>query len=161
MLCTAWIFHFIYPIYYSVSCAAIKQEQRTIISDGKANYTYLQLDNSFFKDHYDADEKELEINGTMYDVVRVEKKGTIILCTVLADNNESRLNAALALHVEHEKTGKITHTFLLWCPVAYIGNTNYLSPTNDVIDSPKHSLLNNPYLSNGYGQLPPHPPQVV
>lgn len=157
----AWVFHFIYPLYYSIDCAEIKQEQRAIINDGKADYTYLQLADSFFNAHYNAEEKELEISGTMYDVASVEKKGNIVSCAVLIDNNESKLNAALTLSIEHEKVGKTTHTFLLWCPVAYFDSSSYLLVNNDVIEPQKYSLLNNPCLSNGYGQLPPRPPQAA
>ncbi|MGN6568777.1 MAG: hypothetical protein ACTHJ0_12525 [Flavipsychrobacter sp.] len=97
----------------------------------------------------------------MYDVASVEKKGKIVTCSVLVDNNESKLNAALVLNIEHDKTGKTTHAFLLWCPVAYFDSSSYLLINNDVKEPPKHSLLNNPCLSNGYGQLPPRPPQAA
>ncbi|MBS1687967.1 MAG: hypothetical protein JSS96_04535 [Bacteroidetes bacterium] len=159
----AWVFHFLYPVYYTISAVEIKQEQKTIIKNGEetANYRQLSFTSTFFNAHYNKAEKELEINGEMYDVVNIVRNGDIVKCIVLNDDNESRLNTTLALHFGHEKTDKNTHQLLLWCPVAVGPDVNYVLPVYSDINTNNYTIIEHQYLSNGYGQLAPRPPQTI
>ena len=163
VLCMAWLFHFLYPVYYTISAAEIKQEQENIIKKGKETTKYQQLSfsSTFFNAHYNKAEKELDINGEMYDVVSVIQNGDIVKCIVLNDNNESKLNTTLALHIGHEKTDKNTHQLILWCPVAYGPDASFNLPVYNNVTSKKYALIEHQYLSNGYGQLTPRPPQAA
>ena len=159
----AWLFHFLYPVYYTISAAEIKQEQEDIIKKGEkaTNYQQLSFTSTFFKAHYNKAEKELSINGEMYDVVSVIQNGDIVKCIVLNDDDESKLNTTLTLHLGHEKTDKNTHQLILWCPVAYGTDASFNLHVYKNITSKNYAVIEHQYLSNGYGQLTPRPPQEI
>jgi hypothetical protein len=115
----AWTVHFIYPVYYSVAVTHIKIKQNKAITSNKEQkkYTKILIEESQFTNAYRSDEKELIIDGKMYELISFAKKGSAVECVVLYDNEETTLNDAYASGLEKEKTNSSSKPIVYWHPV--------------------------------------------
>lgn len=115
LLATAWIFHFGYPLYYAGNLSSIKKEQQSAAANHKGTTIAMVLNASFFNKYYNANEKEIEVDGKMYEVISFVENSGVITIVLLPDDKETKLNSLVTNSTDKEnKNSKPT---LSWCPV--------------------------------------------
>lgn len=163
LLVSAWIFHFIYPLCYTIAVHNIKYSQKHIIRTGRAREGYSTITVSIgdFEKAYNKEDEELYMDGKMYEAIDFHKQGDTMYCTVLYDNEETKLQHGYSIEQKHanDKTTSIPLSF--WCTVHYIPGS-YTHPALFI------NILNQPLfkayhasLSAGYAAPVTMPPEPV
>lgn len=134
LLILAWVFHFAYPLFYTQKVGTIKKEQKAKIADNRAHFENVGLTATFFKHHYNKNEKEIEIQGKMYEVITSEQVGDIVYCKLVKDDRETELNKQLVNNLS-EKDKRNINSLLLWSPVFYtpVYTLDYFYFTQNVV----------------------------
>lgn len=124
LLIAVWLLHFVYPLFYSTAIFQQQRSQREAIAKGTGS-TYLEitLTASAFSKAYSSAEKELEIDGVMYDVARVLRNGNLVTCYVLSDKDETALKKNFSAELQHQQNAKNTSQLHCWWPVVMLYTT--------------------------------------
>jgi hypothetical protein len=125
LLIAVWGLHFAYPVYYAVVAGNIHTAQQAAIETEPEALTRIILSATDFKEQYNTTTKELYYEGKMYDVAQTEAQGDNVLCTVLADEQETCLNQQLSNEVQHSTLHKSLKQCVSWVPVLQFATPVY------------------------------------
>jgi len=115
----SWMLH---PVYYSVAMEWERYEQQKFISEEieSDRYVEISMTHASFAQYYDREHKELNIDGEMYDLVRIlGETGGQVHFIVLPDKKESKLISLLSHSVKHKKHRRSHSTHSFWLPIAF------------------------------------------
>jgi len=116
LLACTWVLYLIYPLHYAISKIEIKNEQHEAIK-GNAELAELNISEEIFFQCYDNADKELRLNGNMYDVESYTMQNGIVICKVLQDKKETKLDSDFSKHIKNQSSDKQAKQFLFWSPV--------------------------------------------
>ncbi|MBS1586069.1 MAG: hypothetical protein JSS82_11060 [Bacteroidetes bacterium] len=116
-----WLLHFAYPLFYSAALFQRHQLQSATIAENSGNsFTEITLTASAFNKSYSPAEKELEIDGSMYDVAHVHRNGNLVTCYVLSDKDETTLKKSYNSELRNQHSAKNTSQVHCWWPVVML-----------------------------------------
>jgi len=108
--------HLLYPLHYSISKIEIKNEQQEAINRN-AELAELNISEELFSKCYDNADKELRLNGNMYDVKSYTIQNGVVICKVLRDQKEAKLDSDYNKHIKDQSSDKQAKQFFFWSPV--------------------------------------------
>ena len=160
LITVTWVMHFLYPVYYSIAVAGIKQEQYKKIETGKGTYVYMTLPTSVI--HEAKAGNELQFGDDRYDIVSISIKGNSAHCVLLYDSKETHLNKHLVRYTRNNRrTSDNTKRIFFWGPAGFLQpfNISFYSLFNaDDVSNPQRP---DNILLNGFLQSITHPPNLV
>lgn len=158
LVCT-WLLHLIYPLHYAISKNEIKNVQRKAIEDN-TELAELRISEEVFSQYYDIPDKELCLNGTMYDVASFNKQNGIVICKVLKDKKETKLDSDFNNHIKNQSSDKQARQFLFWSPAFCNAFSQFnLSIHMDIVKD--FSTYDDQLKISGYYASLKRPPKVV
>jgi hypothetical protein len=162
VLLAVWVLHFIYPVFYSAELLKIRHSQREIIHEtSTGDLAAITLPNSLFKEAYNPTEKELELDGTMYDVARLVRNGGSITCYVLKDKDETSLGKKISVELQHQQNVKRTSQAPFWWPVILLCSAGEHTYAQYLTSSLSFHDGYNATLREGHCNSCLHPPQMT
>jgi len=116
ILIATLILHLAIPLVYRVSIEQVKSSQHEFIASATltSQSEEIRIPESLFKERFDADEKELELDGMRYDVISYSRSGNAIICRVLKDEREQQLLNGIS---KMAHSGPLECKYHLWFPV--------------------------------------------
>lgn len=163
MLVSAWVFHFLYPVCYTVAVHNTKSSQKHIVRSGRARdaYAYIALSTGDFEKAYDKEDHELCIDGKMYEAIDFHTEGDTVHCSVLYDDKETKLRHGYSAEHKHTTTKAQTVSLAFWCAVNYVTvASTHATLFTDVVKQPLFRAYHS-FLSTGYTSRIPMPPELV
>ena len=159
LLIAVWGLHFAYPVYYAVVAGNIHTTQQATIETEPEVLTQIVISATDFKEQYNTSTKELYYMGKMYDVAQTEAQGGNVLCTVLTDEQETRLNQQLDNEVQHSTLHKSLKQCVSWVPVLQFATPIYnILPPHFYRNSPHTAAPDNAMVAMGFRRKIPRPP---
>lgn len=161
LLLAAWVVHFLYPVYYTVSILKIHDKQSEILEHPGNSLEKISLSQETFSKCYNERNKELNINGTFYDVAGYDKSNDIITCYVVTDKEETSLNKRISSEWQQQQNTRTTKQVCCWWPVVML-RTSILRPLvySDILVK-KYPLLNIMSVHKGFTLGNLQPPQCI
>lgn len=124
------------------------------------DYTIITLSRKAYEEALELDNKELELNGEMYDIISILDTGDDkVVCKVLHDSEETDCREGLASGYEKDTNKKILKRVISWCPVTYNSTTD-IHINHIFFDKRSFPGLQAPTLSDGFLHTIIKPPAV-
>ena len=159
LLIAVWGLHFAYPVYYAVVAGNIHTTQQAAIEAEPEALTRIILSAADFKEQYNTSTKELYYKGKMYDVAQTEAQGGNVRCTVLVDEQETRLNQQLDNEVQHSTMHKSLKQCVSWVPVLQFATPVYNTTIPHFNSRTNHTTAPcSAMLAMGFKRKIPRPP---
>lgn len=115
MLMMAWALHFIYPLAFSYRIDQIKTSQHILMKQAGLKGTVdILLPATDFENLYDADEKELRIDGKDFDIISVSRTGDSVKCKALFDKEETQAWKTYGDSFSPAKTKQVKYMAYCW-----------------------------------------------
>lgn len=115
LLACTFILHLLYPLHYSISKNEIRHKQRETI-EKSSELAEIEISERVFLHYYNDADKELHLDGIMYDVASYTIQNGIVICKVLQDKNETKLDSDFNKHIKNQSSEKQAKQFLFWSP---------------------------------------------
>lgn len=124
------LFQFVSPLLYLVSLNNIHQEQAQKLIN-YSQFETIELSLQQYQQSTRENGKELSVQGKWYDVKTTKLQGNKVFCSVLKDEDETKLNLTLKNDVQKDKKQPSpTPAFFFWLAT---------------LPPPQHPLLPFPY----------------
>lgn len=108
LLLIIWSINLLLPIHYQsiIDNTKVAQKQRLEEEKESEDYELITIDADYFQKHYDQRDKELSLNGDMYDVISYSLENDKVICNAYKDIKETKLFDTLAKHLDKHKKHK-------------------------------------------------------
>ncbi|MBS1771387.1 MAG: hypothetical protein JST82_00915 [Bacteroidetes bacterium] len=161
-LLLTWSLHLAMPLCYSLSLSGIKDLQHELIESGlmKGEYEQLALSNETFSKAYNTSDKELNWNNTQYDVVSYTKEGNTIICKVLKDEEETRMDNRINENHTTQNNLQRGKQLIYWWPLAH-HHPEAFALVVTYSGKQDYCIYNNAKTLGGNRTILPRPPDAV
>lgn len=108
LLLIIWSINLILPIHYQSVIDNTKVAQKLKLEEERESedYELITVDADYFQKHYDQRDKEMSLNGDMYDVISYSQENGKVVCKAYNDTKETELYDTLAKHLDKHKKHK-------------------------------------------------------